>query len=64
MTYNLGPLGQQTAFSAAILFIGLLSVGSVLYTVTKVLLSIFILPGKSVRKTSDDYVPTQAGLPN
>lgn len=48
MTYDLGPLGQQTALSATLLLAGFVSVVSVLFTVTKVLLSIYVLPGKQV----------------
>lgn len=48
MAYNLGPLGDQNALSIAILTIGILSSISILYTVTRVLLSTFVLPGKPV----------------
>lgn len=48
MSYDLGLLGQQSTASAALILIGLLSVASVLYTVGRVLLSVFVLPGKPV----------------
>lgn len=48
MAYDLGLLGQQDAISATLIVIGLLSVASVLYTVGRVILSVFVLPGKPV----------------
>lgn len=48
MTIDLGPLGQQTAFSTVLLAVGVLSLASVVYNVGRVLLSIFVLPGKPV----------------
>lgn len=53
MVYNLGPLGVQSTLSAAILTIGLVSIISVLYTVIRVLLSTFVLPGKPVSNDSN-----------
>lgn len=49
MGYNLGPLGQQSTVSAVLVLVGLLSVASALYTVGRVLLSVFVLPGQPVR---------------
>lgn len=48
MSYDLGPLGQQSAASAFVLIVGVLTLASVAFTLTRVLLSTFVLPGKSV----------------
>lgn len=48
MGYDLGLLGQQSTISAALILIGLLSVASALYTVGRVILSVFVLPGTPV----------------
>lgn len=48
MSFDLGPLGQQNAFSTALIGVGALSIASVLYAFGRVLLSTFILPGKSL----------------
>lgn len=49
MSYNLGLLGQQSAIPATLIVVGLLWVASVIYTVGRVIFSVFILPGASVR---------------
>lgn len=48
MAFDLGPLGQQNGISTALIGIGAFSLASVLYTIGRVLLSVFVLPGKSV----------------
>ncbi|KAK5074958.1 hypothetical protein LTR64_001163 [Lithohypha guttulata] len=48
MAYDLGSLGQQTTLSIALLGIGVFSLASVIYTLTRTLLSTFVLPGKSL----------------
>ena len=48
-TYNFGPLGQQTLPSTLLLGVGALTLTSIAYTVARILLSTFVLPGKSVR---------------
>jgi len=50
MGYDLGPLGQQSALTTVLIGAGALSLASIIYTVSRVLLSTFILPGKSVSK--------------
>lgn len=50
MTLDLGPLGQQTIPATALLAIGTLTVGAISWTVLRVLLSIFVLPGQSLSK--------------
>ncbi|KIX93508.1 uncharacterized protein Z520_10686 [Fonsecaea multimorphosa CBS 102226] len=47
-TIDLGPLGQQTLPSTLLIGIGALTLASVAFTVTRVFLSTFILPGKSL----------------
>jgi len=48
MSIDLGPLGTQNALSTLLIGVGALSLASVIYTVARVLLSTFILPGQSV----------------
>lgn len=48
MVLNLGPLGQQSTLSAGILGVGLITTAYLSYQVLRVLLSIFVLPGKSL----------------
>lgn len=48
-TVNLGPLGQQNLSSAFLISVGVLTVASIVLTISRVLLSTFILPGKPVR---------------
>lgn len=50
MTLNLGPFGQQTIPSAILLGIGALTAASVSWTILRVLLSTFVLPGQSLSK--------------
>lgn len=45
MSLSLGPLGDQTPLSAALIAIGALTVASVSFTLTRFLASTFILPG-------------------
>jgi hypothetical protein len=52
MPLNLGPLGQQTILSTILLGVGIIYLTWILYTVTRVLLSTFVLPGASVSITS------------
>lgn len=54
MTIDLGPLGQQSTLSAVLLGLGVLSLASVFYNVGRVLLSIFVLPGKPVSAHAQD----------
>jgi hypothetical protein len=49
MAFDLGPLGHQSITSASLLLIGGITVLTVLFQITRVLLSIFILPGTPVR---------------
>jgi hypothetical protein len=48
MTLDLGPLGQQTVSSAALLGVGALTIASIAFTTFRFLLSTFVLPGISV----------------
>jgi len=48
MSIDLGPLGTQNALSTLLIGVGALSFASVIYTVGRVLLSTFVLPGQSV----------------
>ena len=48
MALNLGPLGQHGVASAALLGIGALTLAYLAFTVFRVLLSTFLLPGTSV----------------
>jgi hypothetical protein len=48
MAYDLGPLGQQSTASAALLLIGAIAVATTLYSAIRVLLSVLVLPGTSV----------------
>jgi len=50
MGYDLGPLGHQSALTTVLIAVGALSLASIVYTVGRVLLSTFILPGQSVSK--------------
>ena len=52
MTVRLGPLGDQTVLGAGLIAIGAVVVMSSAFTLLRVLLSIFVLPGKSVSMTS------------
>lgn len=54
MGYDLGPLGQQSALTTVLIGVGGLSLASIIYTVGRVLLSTFVLPGKSVSKDPED----------
>ena len=59
MTVRLGPLGDQTVLGAGLIAIGCAVVLSSAFTLLRVLLSIFVLPGKSVSMTfldSDRYL--------
>ena len=49
MTYDFGPLGQQTLTSAALLGVGAITLAAIGFTVLRVLLSTLVLPGTSVR---------------
>jgi hypothetical protein len=49
MLFNLGLLGQQSISSTALLGVGALTLASIAFTIVRVLLSTFILPGTSVR---------------
>lgn len=48
MALDLGPLGQLSAGSAALLGIGTLTLAYIAFTTLRVLLSTFLLPGTSV----------------
>jgi hypothetical protein len=48
MALDLGPLGQQSAASAALLGVGALTLASVAFNIIRVVLSTFVLPGTSV----------------
>lgn len=48
MAINLGPLGQQSLTFTALISIGAITIASIAFTTLRVLLSTFVLPGKSV----------------
>ena len=48
LTIDLGPLGQQTLPAMVLIGVGALTLASVVFTTVRVLLSTFILPGRSV----------------
>ncbi|KAL2433482.1 Very-long-chain 3-oxoacyl-CoA reductase [Exophiala dermatitidis] len=50
MAVDLGPLGQQSTASALLIGVGALTVGSIVFTTLRVLLSTFVLPGHSLSK--------------
>ncbi|KAK4935076.1 hypothetical protein LTR10_023808 [Elasticomyces elasticus] len=50
MGIDLGPLGQQTVPSAALIGLGAITAVSVLFTTLRVILSTFVLPGQSLSK--------------
>jgi hypothetical protein len=58
---DLGPLGEQTMASTALLGVGVLTLASITFTVSRFLLSTFVLPGTSVRLR---YEPAQNPGPN
>lgn len=49
MTFDLGPFGHHSTTSAILLVIGAITVLNILFQITRVVLSIFILPGTPVR---------------
>ncbi|KAK5467129.1 hypothetical protein LTS15_000099 [Exophiala xenobiotica] len=48
MAVNLGPLGQQSLASTALITVGAITIASIAFTTLRVLLSTFVLPGKSL----------------
>lgn len=48
MAVDLGPLGQQSLASTALIGVGAITIASIAFTTLRVLLSTFVLPGKSV----------------
>lgn len=48
MAVDLGPLGQQSLASTALIGVGAITIASIAFTTFRVLLSTFVLPGKSV----------------
>ncbi|KAK6383639.1 uncharacterized protein PV06_01071 [Exophiala oligosperma] len=50
MAVDLGPLGQQSLASTALIGVGAITIASIAFTTFRVLLSTFVLPGKSLSK--------------
>ena len=57
MAIELGPLGQQTLLSTALILIGGVVAANSLFTVVRVLLSVFVLPGRSVSRLPQLAIP-------
>ena len=55
MTFDVGPFGHHSTASAILLVVGAVTVLNVLFQITRVVLSTFILPGTSVRLLTHTY---------